>query len=310
MVVYKQVSSNTFKTWILITLFLGLIIGLGWFFSYYYNSPGILIFAVLFSVFSAFFSYWFSDKIVLRLAGAREIAKKSDFPELYRIVENLAIAAGLPMPKLYVIDDPSPNAFAAGRNPKNAVVAVNRGLLEILDKSEVEGVIAHELSHVGNRDILLMTIVVVLVGIVSLLSDWFLRMRFWGLGRSSRDSDSRQQSGLIAIIGLIMMILAPIVGSLIQLAISRKREFLADADAVLITRYPKGLADALRKIALTNVQPRFAHSATSHLYIASPFKEDAKGVGGELPDTPWHVNLFSTHPPIKQRISVLEKMSQ
>jgi heat shock protein HtpX len=307
MIVYTQISRNVFKTWALITLFLCLIIGLGWFFSYYYDNSGILVFAAGFSIFSAFFSYWFSDKIVLRLAGAREIAKKSDFPELYRIVENLSIAAGLPMPKLYVIEDPSPNAFATGRDKNHAVIAVNRGLLEILDKSEVEGVIAHELSHIGNHDILLSTIVVVLVGVVSILSDWFLRARFW-YGRKSRDDD-RQQSGLIMILGVILMVLAPIIAYLIQLAISRKREFLADANAVLVTRYPQGLASALRKIALTNVRPKFAHSATSHLYIASPFKEDARDLEPGLPNMPWYIKLFSTHPPIKERIDALEKMS-
>ena len=305
MIVYKQISSNVFKTWFLISLFLALIVGLGWFFSYYYNDPGILVFAFGFSVFASFFSYWFSGKIVLGLAGAREIAKKSEFPELYRLVENLAIASGLPMPKLYVIDDPSPNAFATGRDKNHAVIAVNRGLLEILDKDEVEGVLAHEFSHIGNRDILLMTLVVVLVGAVNVLADWFMRSRWHGFGRSRRD-DSRASSVLM-LIGLVLVALSPIIAMLIKLAVSRKREFLADANAVLITRHPQGLADALKKLARSRTAPFYASSAISHLYIASPFKEDAQS---ELPGTPFLANLFSTHPSLKQRIVLLEKMAK
>ncbi len=307
MIVYKEVSKNVFKTWFLISAFLGLIISLGWFFSYYYENQSILLFALVFSLFSAFFSYWFSDKIVLSLAGAREIAKKSEFPELYRIVENLAITAGLPMPKLYVIDDPSPNAFATGRDKEHAVVAVNAGLLKILDKDEVEGVIAHELSHVGNRDILLSTIVVVLVGVVNILADMFLRSRWFGFGRSRRDDDNRGGNSILMLLGIALVVLSPIIAFLIQMAVSRKREFLADANAVLLTRHPDGLANALRKISLTNVRPRYASSAMSHLYITSPFKEDADRKES-LPGTPWFATLFSTHPPVKKRIELLEKM--
>ena len=306
MIVYKEVSKNVFKTWFLISAFLGLIISLGWFFSYYYENQSILLFALVFSLFSAFFSYWFSDKIVLSLAGAREIAKKSEFPELYRIVENLVITAGLPMPKLYVIDDPSPNAFATGRDKEHAVVAVNAGLLKILDKDEVEGVIAHELSHVGNRDILLSTIVVVLVGVVNILADMFLRSRWFGFGRSRRDDDNRGGNSILMLLGIALVVLSPIIAFLIQMAVSRKREFLADANAVLLTRHPDGLANALRKISLTNVRPRYASSAMSHLYITSPFKEDAGK--GALPETSWFATLFSTHPPVKKRIELLEKM--
>ena len=307
MIVYKEVSKNVFKTWFLISAFLGLIISLGWFFSYYYENQSILLFALVFSLFSAFFSYWFSDKIVLSLAGAREIAKKSEFPELYRIVENLVITAGLPMPKLYVIDDPSPNAFATGRDKEHAVVAVNAGLLKILDKDEVEGVIAHELSHVGNRDILLSTIVVVLVGVVNILADMFLRSRWFGFGRSRRDDDNRGGNSILMLLGIALVVLSPIIAFLIQMAVSRKREFLADANAVLLTRHPDGLANALRKISLTNVRPRYASSAMSHLYITSPFKEDADRKEA-LPGTPRFATLFSTHPPVKKRIELLEKM--
>lgn len=322
MVVYKQVSRNIFKTWLLLALFFGLILSLGWFFSQYYGDPGIMVFAFLFSSLSAIFSYWFSDRIVLSLSGAKEIAKKSDFPELYRIVENLTITAGLPMPKIYVIDDPSPNAFATGRDPKNAVVAVHRGLLETLDKDEVEGVIAHELSHIGNRDILIMTIVVVLVGAVQMMSDWFLRSRLHGFGRRDRDNDNRA-GGILMLVGFVLVLLSPIFAMLIQMAVSRKREFLADADAVLLTRHPEGLANALRKISRSRVQPIHASSAMSHLYIASPFKEDVReemesgrfqaalaGNDEDLPQASWFQTLFSTHPPVRQRIAMLEKMGQ
>ncbi len=315
MIVYKEVSKNVFKTWFLISVFLGLVISLGWFFSYYYENQGILLFALGFSLFSAFFSYWFSDKIVLSLAGAREIAKKSDFPELYRIVENLTITAGLPMPKLYVISDPSPNAFATGRDKEHAVVAVNAGLLEILDKDEVEGVIAHELSHIGNRDILLSTIVVVLVGVVNILADMFLRSRWLGFGRSRQDNDNRGGNSILMILGIALVVLSPVVAFLIQMAVSRKREFLADANAILLTRHPDGLANALRKISGSNARPRYASSAMSHLYIASPFKEDALPAGRQaaehsLPETPWFAALFSTHPPVKKRIELLESMNK
>ena len=317
MIVYKEVSKNVFKTWFLISVFLGLIVGLGLFFSYYYENQGILLFALIFSLFSAFFSYWFSDKIVLSLAGAREIAKKSEFPELYRIVENLAITAGLPMPKLYVISDPSPNAFATGRDKEHAVVAVNAGLLEILDKDEVEGVIAHELSHIGNRDILLSTIVVVLVGVVNILADMFLRSRLfgWGGGRRDNDRENSRSGSILMLIGIALMVLSPIIALLIQMAVSRKREFLADANAVLLTRHPEGLSNALRKISGTHARPRYASSAMSHLYIASPFKEDAlparrQAAAHSLPDAPWFATLFSTHPPVKKRIELLEKMDK
>ena len=296
MIVYKQISQNIFKTWVFIALFMALIVSLGYFFGCYYNDQSILVFAFGFSLFSVFFSYWFSDKIVLGLAGAKEIAKKSEFPELYRIVENLAITAGLPMPKLYVVDDLSLNAFATGRDKNHAVVAVNRGLLEVLDKDEVEGVIAHELSHIGNRDILLSTIIVVLVGFVSILSDMFLRSRLW---HGSRDRDDRRNGGVLMIIGVALVVLSPVIAFLIQMAISRKREFLADANAVLLTRHPDGLANALRKISLSRVKPHYASSAMSHLYISSPLKEES-----------WFTTLFSTHPSIKKRIELLEKIDK
>jgi len=242
----------------------------------------------------SFTSYWYSDKIVLRMSRAREI-KKQDNPELYRLVENLSITAGLPMPKIYLIDEMAPNAFATGRNPEHAVVAVTRGLLEKLDRSELEGVLAHELSHIGNRDILLQTVVVILVGLVVLLSDWFLRWTLFGRGR--RDSrEGGQLAGIMILIGFVLAILSPFFAVLIQMAISRKREFLADVDGVLLTRYPEGLARALEKISQDKTPLRVANKATAHMYIANPFK--GKRVS----------KFFMTHPPVEERIKNLRGM--
>jgi len=293
---YTHQDSNIRKTWLLFSVFLVFIIGLGWVFSYQFDSPAILVLAVFFSVLMSFFSYWYSDKIVLAMSRARLI-KKEDNPELYRVVENLCITAGLPLPKIFIIDELAPNAFATGRDANHAVVAVTRGLLEKLDRLELEGVIAHELSHIGNKDMLLQTVVVVLVGLVALMSDWFLRWSFWGRRGRSRDSDSGGQLGAIMlIIGVILALLSPIIASLIQLAISRKREFLADASGALLTRYPEGLARALEKISQDPTALRVANKATAHLYIANPFK--GKGIS----------KLFMTHPPIEERIKVLRGM--
>ena len=261
--------------------------------SYYFENQSILFIAVFFSIFMSFISYWYSDKIVLAISRARPLAHDEN-PELYHIVENLCIGAGLPMPRIYVINDPAPNAFATGRNPKNAVIAVTEGLLQITGRSELEGVIAHELSHIGNRDILLQTIVVVLVGAITMIADIFIRGRFFGKKRG--DSEGQAQ-GIFMLIGLIFLILSPLFAKLIQLAISRKREYLADADGALLTRYPEGLASALEKISQSPYSLRFANKATAHLYIANPFK--AKGL----------TNLFSTHPPVAERIKRLHEMS-
>lgn len=293
MTLYTQQDSNIRKTWLLFIVFFIFIIGLGWVFSYQFNSPIILIFAVIFSILMSFFSYWYSDKIVLAMSRAKEI-KKSDNPELYRIVENLCITAGLPLPKIFIINEMAPNAFATGRNAEHAVIAVTAGLLQILERSELEGVIAHELSHIGNKDMLLQTVVVVLVGVVVLLSDWFLRWSFWGRRRS--DSDSGNLGIIMLVIGLILAILSPIFATMIQLAISRKREFLADASGALLTRYPEGLAKALEKISRDDTPLRVANKATSHLYIANPFK------GRKVS------KLFMTHPPIEERIRALRGM--
>lgn len=297
---YSFREKNIRKTWLLMSLFFAFIAGIGWFISYYYNSPIIFYYALAFALAMNLISYWFSDKIVLMMAHAKPFEFK-DNPELYRIVENLCITAGLPMPKIYILPEKAPNAFATGRNSKNAVIAVTEGLLMKLDRSELEGVIAHELSHIGNRDILLQTVVVVLVGLVSIVADIFLRASFWG-GRRRDDREGGQLVSLLTLIGLIFIILSPLIARLIQFAISRKREFLADSSAALLTRYPEGLASALEKIANDPNQMRFVSNGTAHLYIANPFiKQQQK--------TPWLVKLFSTHPPIEERIKILREMS-
>ncbi len=290
MTAYTHQDSNVRKTWFLMTIFLVIIVGLGYFIGTIYNSPVILYVAIIFSVLMNIFSYWYSDRIVLKMSKARE-AKREEYTELYRIVENLAITAGLPLPRIYIIEDNSPNAFATGRNKDHAVVAVTTGLLQILDKNELEGVVAHELAHIGNRDILLQTIVVVLVGFVSILANIFLRSG--GLSGNRRNSGGKG-GGILAIIGVIFIILSPIFAKLIQLAISRKREFLADASSALLTRYPEGLASALRKISEAHIPMQNANKATAHLFISSPFA----GVKS-------FSNLFSTHPPTQDRIKAL-----
>ena len=292
MTLYTQVDSNVRKTWFLITVFLILIIALGWVFSYIFESPLILYIAVIVSIFWSFSSYWYSDKIVLSLTKSRPI-KKEDNPELYRIVENLSITAGLPIPQIYIIDDISPNAFATGRDAKHGVVCVTQGLLDKLEKSELEGVIAHELSHIGNRDILLSSVVVVLVGMIALLSDWLLRSLFWG----RRRRDDKGNLGLIMlVIGIVGAIVAPLAATLLRLAISRKREFLADASGALLTRYPEGLARALEKISQDPNPLRSASNATSHLFISNPFRK--KGIS----------KLWMTHPSTEERIKALMQM--
>ena len=277
----------------LITFFLVFVIALGWVFSYQFNSPIILIIAVVFSTVTSFTSYWYSDKIVLAMSHAKEI-KKSDNPELYRLVENLCITAGLPLPKIYIINESAPNAFATGRDPEHAVIAVTSGLLEKLDRSELEGVLAHELSHIGNRDILLQTVVVILVGLVALLSDWFLRWSFFG--RKSNDRDSGQLGTIMAIIGIVLAILSPLIAILIQMSVSRKREFLADASGALLTRYPEGLAKALEKISQDQTQLKVANKATAHMYITNPFR------GKKIS------KMFMTHPPVEERVKLLRGM--
>jgi len=228
-------------------VFLVIIIALGWTFSQVYGDPLFIYIAVAFSLGMNFLSYWHSDKIVLRLSGAKS-ADEGEYRELHRLVENLAITAGLMKPRIYIINDSAPNAFATGRDEKHAVVAVTQGLLDMLNKTELEGVLAHELSHIGNKDMLLQTIVVILAGTVSILANMFLRISFWGGGRN-RDDNKGNLGLILMILGIVAAILAPIAASLIQMAISRKREFLADASGALLTRYPEGLAMALEKIS-------------------------------------------------------------
>jgi len=294
---YSQAASNVRKTWLYLTGFLVFVVALGWFFSCLLNNYVFLIIAVILAFFQTFFSYWHSDKIVLAMSRAKPIEKK-DNPELYRIVENLCITAGLPLPKIYIIPEEQPNAFATGRDAKHAAIAVTRGLLEKLERSELEGVIAHELSHIGNKDILLSTVIVVLVGVVAVLSNFFLRISFWG---GMRNRNSRNSGGaVLAILGILAAVLAPIAATLIQLAVSRKREFLADASGALLTRYPEGLARALEKISRDSTPMRRASSSSAHLFIESPFR-------GEQSEN-WFIKLFSTHPPVEERIKALRGM--
>lgn len=288
---YTQSDKNTRNTYILMSVFLVFVIAMGWVFSEAMGSSAILWFAVIFSILMSIGSYWYSDKIVLKMSKAR-LVEFEDNKELYRLVENLCITAGLPLPKIYIINDTAPNAFATGRDPEHAVVAVTSGLLQKLNRSELEGVIAHELSHIGNRDILLATVVVVLVGIVALLADFF-RYSLW-FGGGNRDNN--KGGGWIVIVAILLSILAPFFALLIQLAISRKREFLADADAALLTRYPEGLASALRKISADSEKLEVANRATAHLYFANPFK--GKKVS----------KLLMTHPPVEERIASLTGM--
>lgn len=259
--------------------------------SYFLQSQIILLVAVVLAIALNFFSYWYSDKIVLSISKAK-LVKKDDEPELYRMVENLSITAGLPMPKLFIMEEMQPNAFATGRDPEHGVIVVTRGLMNRLEKIELEAVIAHELAHIGNRDILLSTMVVVLVGMVVIMTDFFFRYAFWGGG--GRDGGSRIP---MIVIALALAILAPLLAQMMRMAISRKREYLADATGSLLTRYPEGLASALEKIATDPSPMRKANDATAHLFIASPFRGKEKNS--------WLHKLFATHPPIEERVARL-----
>ena len=291
---YTQQSNNILKTYALMTTFLVLVIAVAYGVAWYMNSPIILYVGAAFALFTSVGSYWFSDKVVLKMTGAKEI-QKAEAPDLYNLVENLSITAGLPMPKVYIVQDSAPNAFATGRDPKHAVVAVTSGLLTILDRNELEGVLAHELAHVGNRDMLVMTVAVVLAGFVAIVADVLTRSLMFGGG-------DRNKSPVFLIIGIVGIILAPIAAKLIQLAVSRKREYLADATGALLTRYPEGLASALEKIS-QNPQPmKRASHATAHLFISDPFKNEKSGLGQKL------AGLFQTHPPAHDRIQKLRAM--
>ncbi len=291
---YTQQSKNVTKTWLLMTLVFLIVIGLGWFFSIYFQNPSIVIIFGLFAIVLNVVSYWYSDKVVVKLSGARP-ATREEFFDLYTVVENLSITAGLPTPKIYVVEDPAPNAFATGRDKNHAAVCATTGLLAILNKTELEGVIAHELSHIGNRDMLVSTVVVVLVGFISIISDIFLRSLWFGGGRRSNNNDG-ESGNVLMIVGIVLAILTPFIGMLIQLAISRKREYLADASGALLTRYPEGLASALEKIGNYSQPLRHQSGAIAHLYIADPS-------GGKK--TAWYKTLLLTHPPINSRIKAL-----
>lgn len=295
---YTEQDKNVRRTWFLMAAFLVIVVAVGYFISYYYGNPGILVIAIVFSVFMNILGYWYSDKISLSLAKAVP-ATKEQYPELYRVAENLAITSGLPLPRLYVIDDNAPNAFATGRDKDHAAIAVTTGLLSMMDKNELSGVLAHELSHIGNRDTLLQTVVVVLVGFIAIMAHVFTRSMWLGGGRR-RDNNGGEAGGILAIVGIIFVILSPIIAQLIQLAISRKREFLADTDGALLTRYPEGLASALEKISSYDRPMQSANNATAHMYISNPFGPHAySGLA----------KLFMTHPPTEERIAILRGMS-
>lgn len=294
---YTQADSNIRKTWFYLTGFLIFIIFIGWIISYFLDSYLILYIAVAYSILVSFFGYWYSDKIVLGLTGAK-IIEKSDNPELYRLVENLCITAGLPLPKIYLLQENQPNAFATGRDPKHGVIAVTTGLLERLERTELEGVVAHELAHIGNRDALLQTFVVILTGVVVIMTDFFFRIAFWS--RRSDNKDNRAQA-IMFLVAIVLAILAPLFANLMKMAISRKREFLADASGALLTRYPDGLASALEKISQDANPMRVANNSTAHLFISSPFRGKQNGS--------WLTKLFMTHPPIEERLKALRNMN-
>ncbi len=295
---YSQIDSNKRKTTLLITIFLVFIIALGWFIGDYLGyGNGIFLFAIVLSLGMTAVSYYSGDAIALASTGSQQI-KKEDNPYVFRLVENLSITAGVPTPKVYIINSPALNAFATGRDPEHASISLTTGIISALENEELEGVIAHELSHVKNYDIRLMTIVVVLVGSIALISNMFFRARLFGLGgRRNNDREGGGQLGaIIMIVGVVLLILSPIIANLIKLAISRKREYLADASGALLTRYPEGLARALEKIEQSNTPLPTASAATAHLFISNPLKSG--GITG----------LFSTHPPIADRIKKLKEM--
>lgn len=293
---YNQADKNTRLTWVYITGFLVFVIGVGYVFAGAMNNSLILYGCVIFSIIMSFSSYWWSDKIVLSMSKAKEVTHDQG-REIYHIVENLCITAGLPMPKIYIIEDSAPNAFATGRDPQHGVICLTTGIIQKLEKAELEGVIAHELSHIGNRDILLSTVVVILAGFVTLMADWFRNWTIFGGRGRDNDREGNQLQLILIIIAIVLSILAPIAAVLMQLAISRKREFLADANGALLTRYPEGLAKALEKISADPEKLEVANRATAHLYIANPFK--GKKVS----------SLFQTHPPIEQRVAALRGMN-
>jgi len=303
---YNQIAANRQKTFILVFSFLALIIAVGYFVSVYWDSPDILVWAILASVGMSWWSYFSGDKAILAMSGARLVEHDADIKQMQivHLVENLCITAGLPTPKVYLVTDPAPNAFAVGRDPKHASIALTTGIIEKLDKAELEGVIAHELSHVKNYDILLSTVVITLLGVIVLIADWLGRSRVWAsqgvkVGFGSRGNRDNQGGNALAIIAIIFLILSPIFAQLIYMAISRQREYLADASGALLTRYPEGLASALKKLAADTVQLKLANRATAGLYIINPFKKINVAAA----------EVWSTHPPLQKRIEALMKMN-
>lgn len=288
---YTHQDQNIRRTWAIMVVFLFVVIGIGYMVAGYAGNPAILWFAVAGSVFMNASAFWFSDKLAIASAGAMP-ASEERYKELHRVVENLAITAGLPKPKVFVINDPAPNAFATGRNPEHSSIAVTTGLLAMMNRTELEGVLAHELSHIGNRDILVSSVAVVLVGFIAIVADMLWRVSMFGGSNNDRD-----RSPVFLIVGFLIMFLGPLVAQLMQLAISRKREYLADASGALLTRYPEGLASALQKIGNYSAPMQRASSATAHLFISNPF--GAGAVSGFMR------NLFSTHPPIEARVKAL-----
>jgi len=298
---YKQITANKRKTVLLMTFFVIFLLVVGYFLDYANGSQGFfLVIAIGLAFFSSFISYFAGDKIALASTGARAITK-TDSPYVYRMVENLCITAGLPMPKIYLIPDAAPNAFATGRDPQHASIALTTGIVAALNNEELEGVIAHELSHVKNYDIRLMTIVGVLVGALVLMTDFFLRGQLFGFGgrRGNDDNNGGGQLGLILlVVGIVLAILSPLLAQIIQLSISRRREFLADADGALLTRYPEGLAGALEKISAYSRPMAKASNGTAHLFIINPFGKKKS----------WLTGLFATHPPVEARVKALREM--
>ncbi len=296
---YQERSANIRKTWIIMILFTLFLVTIGYVFGKASGGSALSYVGLAFIIsgISTFGSYFYSDKLVLMSTGAQAVTRE-EFPVLYNTVENLAIAQGLPMPKVYVIDDASPNAFATGRDPKHAVVCATTGILNVLNKAELEGVIAHELSHIKNLDIRLMSIVSILVGSIAIIADLFMRNLFWG--RNSDSEGNRGNNVIFLVLGIAFAVLSPIVATLIQLAVSRRREFLADASGALLTRYPEGLASALEKIASNPKPLASASNATAHLFISNPFREKQGSA--------WLSSLFNTHPPTEERVKILRSM--
>jgi heat shock protein HtpX len=296
---YNQIASNIRRSYVLIFFFILVVAGIGYVFSLYTRlGPWVMPIAVGFAIAMSWGSYYYSDQIVLGMSGAVEVTKQDEL-QLWNVVEGLALAAGLPMPRLYVIEDSAPNAFATGRDPHHAALAVTRGLLTKMNRLELEGVVGHEMAHIRDYDIRFMMLVSVLVGTIVLLSDWMTRSLWYGGGRRrSSDSGGGDAGSILLLIGLVLVILSPIIAQLMQLAVSRRREFLADAEGAHLTRYPEGLASALQKIAADPDPLETANKATAALYICNPLADH----GG------WLNSLFDTHPPVEERIARLRAM--